>query len=110
VLWKEQSKLFNAVEIFWVSTGFLFVLNGCEIQGYSLFCPSAFPEKYHHRMQKYRSESARQHILLSLYQNTVVMLGFGVKKRSRMKRSQLELLRTAEKRAFTQVPKYGLGA
>lgn len=31
------SKPFNAMEIFWFGSGFLFVLTGHEIQGYTLF-------------------------------------------------------------------------
>lgn len=90
------------MEIFWFSSDFLFVLNGHEIQGYSLFCPSAFAEKYHHRIQKYRCEPTRQHILLSLYQNTMVMLGLGVKKRNRMKQASWSCctLHTAEKKGI----------
>lgn len=47
---------------------------------------SAFPEKYHDGMQKYRSESTRQYMLLLLYQSIVDMLGLGVKKEKKIEK------------------------
>lgn len=77
------------------------MLNGHESQGYSLFCPSAFPEKQH---QKYRSESTStgsvwyRLIIVSKHRGYT---GIWCENRSRMERRQLELhLSWAEKRAL----------
>lgn len=98
------------MEVFWFGSGFLFVLNGHEIQGYSLFCPSTFTEKYHHRMQKYRSESTRQHIP-DIVSKHCGYVGTWCKKRgAELKEVSSWSHYTLLRRAYTQVPKYGLGA